>query len=188
MRPVDVLMTDDGGAHARVKVDVGQTGFFDGRQFRISFELDIGATPIWVKLVSTTDFILQDQHFSCDHGGYKFTAYRAIQGDESGTFGTEIKSWQNNFMSEAPVFENTVSFNYGGLFTPATGELPTETVRVMSNPGSGGPSGGSPNTVGGPASGERGLPAGTYYLGFTKMSDSTVNAQGVWSLIYECRE
>lgn len=90
-------------------------------------------------------------------------------------------------MSEAPVFSNTVSANYGGLFTPTSGQTPVETVRMMANAGGAAPSGGSPNTVGGPTSGERGLPAGTYYLGFTKMADSTVNAQGVWSLIYECR-
>jgi len=182
------LITDNGGPHQRLRVDPGQTGFFDGRQFRVSFELTITAAPIWVKLVSPIDFILQSQTFTCDHGGYKFTAYRASQGSESGTFNQPIDVWQNNFMSETPVFSNPITFNYGGSFTPTVGQKPTETERMLANLGGAAPSSGSPNTVGGDSAGERGLPAGTYYLGFARLPDSTVDAQGVWSLIFECRE
>ena len=185
--PPAALQTDNGGDHARIRVDVGQTGFWNGNQFRISYELTVTATPIVVKLVSPIDFILENQHFTCDHGGYVFRAYRASQGSPSGSFTTLIDIWQNNFMAQAPVYAGQVTAFTGGAFTPTVGVNAVETIRMMANTGGAAPTSGSPNTVGADGVGERGLPAGTYYLVFSRMSDVTVNAQGVWSLIYEER-
>lgn len=181
------LQTDGGGDHARIRVDVGQTGFWNGNQFRISFELDITTTPTVIKLSSPIDFILEDQHFTCDHGGYSFKAYRASQGAPSGSFTTPVDIWQNNFMAQAPVYVGQVTAFTGGAFTPTGGVKPTETVRMMANTGGFAPTSGSPNTIGAAGAGERGLIAGDYYLVFARLADTTVNAQGVWSLIFEER-
>ena len=53
------MLTDDNGEYARLRVDVGQTGFFAGREARTFYQFEIasGATQV-IKVVSATDTIL----------------------------------------------------------------------------------------------------------------------------------
>ena len=186
--PPDLLTDPDDHDQDRLKVENASTGFFDGREFRVSYEYTGTTAYTWVKLTSTVDFILKDQSFSCDQGGLRFVAYRSSQGSESGTFGTPIILRRNNFMSTAEQPTQNLTMNIGGTFTPTVGEVPTEVVRLMCNTGGNGPTAGSRNTVGGQAGGQRGLPAGSYYLGFGRLTGTTVDALGVWSWIAEQHE
>lgn len=83
----DSVLTSNSGNTARLKVAVGQTGFWEGREFRISEELSIpSATPKVFKFVSPVDFILTFQNLTSDSQGIKFEAFRDNQGTEGGTF------------------------------------------------------------------------------------------------------
>jgi hypothetical protein len=159
----------------RLRVDVGRTGFWEAREFRISFPLDIGASPTVLKFVSPVDFILQHQEFSVDAESYKFEAFR--DGTEGGTF-TEVPIYGNNIQLSAPDYTRQAETYTGGTFTPSSPAV--ETVRMRSAGSTA-----QAATVGGAVTGERGLAAGTYYLVFTRLG--TQNALGVYTLIWEER-
>lgn len=181
------LVTSPGKDTSRLRVDNGSTGFYEGREFRISVELTVVASTIWFRASSPVGFILKRQELECDQGGIRFRAYRAWQGTPGGTFDTPVTIWPNNGIPGTPAYAPQLSIASGGTFTPTAGQSAAETIRVMSNPGGGGPTAGSRNTVGGAAYGERGLPAGDFYVGFDRLSGVSVDGLGVFNLVYEER-
>ena len=158
--------------NARVKVDVGQTGFFDGRQFRLYL---IISSPIVVKFTSPVDFILQEQVLSSNDGIATFAAYRSDQGSAAGVFDGAVNTFNNNQTSTVPPYAGVITQLTGGSFTPDAGSQPLEIITVKAAT-----SNNRRQTVGGGSIAERGLSAGTYYLKFTG-SDAEYN------LIYEER-
>jgi hypothetical protein len=76
------VTSDLGSGFDRVRVDPGQTGFFEGREFRSYFEfsteagtaLAVGATRDF-KFISPVDFILQSQVIELDAGGVRIQAF-----------------------------------------------------------------------------------------------------------------
>lgn len=181
--PFDLLTDGGDGPNRRLRVDVGQTGFWGGREFRISYEFTITASPIWFKVSCPVSFILQSQNISCDQGGIRFAAYRANQGTASGTFDTPVTIWKNNGISGTPTYSNQMTINSGGEFTPTLGQMPSETIRTLSSTNAGS----SRDTISGSAHGERGLPLGDYYLKFERLDGTVVDALGVYTLIWEER-
>ncbi len=176
------LDPSDTSTNARLRVDVAQTGFFDGREFRISYPLSIATTSeVVLKFVSPIDFILQNQNLSSDSEGIIFRAYRSTQGTEGGTFGTSVDVFANNFQAKAPNYARQVTLTTGGTFTPDGGQDAVETIRVRVNGATA-----MSSTVGAVAQGERGLAAGTYYLVFSNITGSGT-ALGVYDLIWEER-
>lgn len=161
------------GLTSRLRVDVGQTGFWEGREFRFDLEIT-GATV--VKFSSPVDFILQAQTLESRDGLATFTAYAGSDGVASGTFSADgIVNLPNNAMSDTPAYTQLTSITTGGTFTPNGGAIPRESIKVKSST-----SNAQRQTVGGAAIQERGLPAGDYYLLFTG-DDATYN------LVYEER-
>lgn len=172
----------DTESKARIRVDVGQTGFWDGREFRISYPVSVATTSkVVLKVVSPVDFILQRQSLYADEEGFIFQAYRSAQGTQGGTFGTNIPIYANNSQSSAPEYTRQVTITTGGTFTPGVGETPTETVRIRVSTATS-----KSSTVGEVLQGERGLAAGTYYLVFSNITESAT-ALGVYDLIWEER-
>lgn len=169
------MVTSSRAGFRRLRVDVGQTGFWEAREFRISYPLTVSATPVVLKFESPIDFILHNQEFSVDEGGYEFTAYR--DGIEGGTF-TPISIYANNIQQSAPDYIRQTQISTGGTFTTTSNSV--ETVRMRSS-GSTSKS----STVGGSIFGERGLSAGTYYLVFERLENT--DARGVYTLIWEER-
>ena len=176
----NVLSTRRDTATSRLKVDVANTAFWEGKEFRVSYEYSISGTQV-LKFTSTRDFILQRQVVSCDAVGVILRVYRDSQGTESGTFDETIPTYGVNIMSETPSFTSGVSIVAGGTFTPNVNEPSVETIRVkVSN------STAQRSTVTGAAGDERGLPAGTYYLVLENISGSGT-ATGVYDLKWEER-
>jgi hypothetical protein len=176
------LLTGSSGDTARLRVDVSQTGFWEGREFRISVPLSIpSSTPTVLKFVAPIDFILQSQGLTCDEHGILFQAYRSTQGAEGGSFSTAIPIYANNFQSTAPVYAHQATITTGGTFTPDGGQQSVETIRLKTSGSTA-----QAVTVGGSVRGERGLAAGAYYLKFSNLTGSGT-AQGVYSLIFEER-
>ena len=178
---LDILTSANKGT-ARLRVDVSQTGFWEGREFRVSVPLSIpSATPTVIKFVAPIDFILQSQGLTCDEQGILFQAYRSTQGAEGGSFSTAIPIYSNNFQSTAPTYAHQATISTGGSFTPNVGQQSVETIRLKTSGSTA-----QAVTVGGSVRGERGLAAGTYYLKFSNLTGSGTS-QGVYSLIFEER-
>jgi hypothetical protein len=180
--PQDMFTSNTKGIR-RLQVDPGEAAYFEGRMYRISYEYDVGTTPLVIRFSCPRGFTLHFQDIVCDQGGLAFRAWRSAQGTPGGTFSTAITQWPVKGNAETPVFTNPVTIFSGGTFTPTGGQTAAETLRVLSNVSSSGPSS-NRGSVGSTAQGERGLPAGDYYLVMSRLPGVTVNALGVIDLIY----
>lgn len=169
------LLTSQDLTTARLPVDVAQTGFFEGREFRMSFEFDIasGANEV-LRFSATTDFILWEQRIEVDEGFLIYTP--TINPATAIGFTTPVPQYGKNRMSVAPVVTNTVTVTNGGAITGGT---VVETIRIKVANASG-----QQQTVGDAVSSERGLPAGDYYLMLHAEGSRT---RGVINLTYEIR-
>ena len=117
--PPKVLMTDGNGSYARLRVDVGQTGFFAGREFRVLEELSIasGATQV-LKIVSPIDSILYA--FGVELTLSQLRVELVAGGTESGTFNGAITPLKTNQMTTASSYASQVTFATGGSHTGGT--------------------------------------------------------------------
>jgi len=117
--PPKVLMTDANGQYARLRVDVGQTGFFAGREFRVLREFTIasGATQVF-KIVSPINSILYA--FSVDLTISQLRVELVAGGTESGSFATAITPFKTNQMTTASNYASQVTFATGGSHTGGT--------------------------------------------------------------------
>lgn len=147
------------GSNGRLRVDVSQTGFWEGREFR----LDVKVTaPIVIKFESPVNFILQAQTLASNNGDATFEAWAASQGAAGGTFATTTNILPNNAMSTTPEYTRQITAFSGGTFTPTGGQVARELISIKA-----GTQTSQRSTVGGSSIKERGLPAGIYYLKFT---------------------
>lgn len=117
--PPKVLMTDNNGQYARLRVDVGQTGFFAGREFRVLKELSIesGATQV-LKIVSPINSILYA--FGVELTLSQLRVELVVGGTESGTFNSVITPLKTNQMTTASNYASQVTFATGGSHTGGT--------------------------------------------------------------------
>lgn len=117
--PPKVLMTDGNGSYARLRVDVGQTGFFAGREFRVLKELSIasGATQV-LKIVSPINSILYA--FGVDLTLSQLRVELVAGGTESGAFNSVITPLKTNQMTTASSYASQVTFATGGSHTGGT--------------------------------------------------------------------
>lgn len=110
------LMTDENGDYARMRVDVGQTGFFAGREARTFYKFSIasGASQV-IKVVAPTDTIVQS--FSVETFLAEIRTELVIGGTEGGTFDTALPILKTNTMSTASDYTPQVTMNRGGTHT-----------------------------------------------------------------------
>lgn len=113
------LMTDDNGLYSRIRVDVGQTGFFAGREARTFYEFSIasGATQV-IKVVAPVDTIVQT--FAVELELAEIRMELVIGGTEGGTFNTALPIFKTNTMSTASDYTPQVTMNLGGTHTGGT--------------------------------------------------------------------
>lgn len=169
------LLTGTAIETGRLRVDPAQTGFFEGREFRVSYEFNIasGTTQV-IKFSCTSDFILWEQRIEVDEG---FLIYKPTINPATATgFVTTIPQYGKNRMSTAPTVTNTVTVTTGGTITG--GEV-VETARIKVANATG-----QQASIGGAVYSERGLPAGDYYL---TMKAEGAATKGVINLVYEIR-
>lgn len=173
-----ILLTDSEGPSQRLRVDVAQTGFFAGREFRTFYEFSIAAgASVYLKFVSPIDFQLFEQSLTVDAGSIRFAAYTG--GTEAGSFNTALPIIGKNRMASRPqpYYNAQITLHTGGS---VSGGTEVEVFRVITSGATA-----QQVTVGGAQSTERGLPAGTYYLRLQNISSGT--ATGVYSLFWEER-
>lgn len=164
--PPNPLLTDRGGASARLRVDNGSTGFFAGREFRTfhEFSLVAGGT-LSFKASTPIDVILEGLGVQVDDGWVKLEAF-ALPDSTSGTW-TALPVVGANRMSSrpAPYYSPQVTFGVGGAFTGGTR---TDVLTAKTNNNSN-----QSSTQDAAVAGERGLAPGDYYLRLTNLGSGT---------------
>lgn len=162
------LLTDRAGVNARLRVDVGQTGFFAGREFRTFKEFDAATTSTYViKIVVPINTILFEFLVQEEAGTLRVETLRA-GGDvvEGGSFGETLPVISTNTMTEKPQppYASQVVLTAGGTLTGgavADGTI-IDVSRIKAADNSN-----FAATVGAEGGAERGVAPGTFYWRFT---------------------
>jgi hypothetical protein len=183
--PADVW-TSDADKFRRLRVDVGQTGFFEAREFRLVRKVSVVAgTPLVFRFTSAVDFILFEQTLNCSEGDLEFYAWRADQGTAGGPF-TPIpvapiaKNTSSTFRPYSGVrYQSQTTISTGGTFTPTNPLTYVDYDRAKTSGATA-----QQTSVSGGDDTVRYLAAGTYYLVLTSLSGTSV---GRFSLAWEER-
>jgi len=172
------MYTSTKEGYSRIRVDSAQTSFFEGREFRSFYELNIPqGQSVTLQVVSPINFILFEQALTLDAGAVRLTAYTGAT--PAGTFGNVVPVIGKNRMPTRPLPNYTaqISITSGGS---VTGGTKVEVVRVVAASATS-----QHATVGNTISSERGLPAGTYHLVLENLSNGA--ATGVYTIWWEER-
>lgn len=95
------LLTSLKKGFRRLRVDVAQTSFFEGREFYTFYEYSIAAgTSRWFKFVLPVEAILHNLVFSQDAGSTRINAY--ANATDGGGFVTSLPVLRKNAMSTRP--------------------------------------------------------------------------------------
>lgn len=182
--PRDVWTSSSEGFR-RLRVDSGQTGLFEGREFRTFFEFNIPASQVQVfKFVSPIDFMLFEQSLTVDAGSIRLQALTGAT--EVATFNTPLPIIGKNRMAQRkqPYYTSVITVSTHAsplpLGSAVTGGTIVENARVVAANATA-----QQQTVNGGSQTERGLPAGTYYIRLHNFSAGA--ATGVYSLFWEER-
>lgn len=174
--PPAKLMTDDDGPYARMRVDVGQTGFFAGREFRTVYEYSIPTGQTYViKAVTPINVILTS--FTVDLEAASLRATLIGGGTEGGTFSTSLPILKANQMTEASAYTSQVTMSGGGTHTGGT----TFDVIYLNSGANENKSVQQSATEDYPI----GFPAGTYYIVLQNTDGAT--ATGIFKARWEER-
>ena len=184
--PPSFLLTDGGfGNSARLRVDNGQTGFFDRRMWSIAYEFSsanpIADTPLVFRAIIPTNFIIHAHSLTVDQGGVTLRTYREAQGVPGGTFNPLVPQSENG-MTEEQAYQFQALIGIGGSFVPTPGETPITPLRVRTAGATA-----QQSSVGGSVVSEKGRPAGTYYARLDRMTNVNGDCTGVYNLVVEER-
>jgi hypothetical protein len=169
----------------RVQVDTGNTGFFDGREFRYFREVEIPANQsVWTRVTADAfGIILRLQTLTVEEGAVRFRAWRdatitgvtfaAPASPTSGIF-------QNNGLPSAPARTRTTIIEEGGNHTAIVGGVVSEVIRVRAPTSTA-----QRATFAESSQSERGVPGGVFYLQLENTANSTCTV--VYSLQFEER-
>lgn len=183
---VDRMATSANPDFARLSVDVGQTGFFEGREFRWVRKLSLasGVTQ-WFKFNCPVPFILHEQLIKATSGGFELYVYRAADVTVTSPFnGAPVPSFGKNSSPEREVVDEGFyvqrsTIRGGGAVTLVNADNYADFDEVKTS--------GNANqsvSVGGSENSQRYLPAGSYYLSFVPVGGA---ATGSWRLVVEER-
>lgn len=174
------LLTDGGtGPNRRFRVDVGQTGFFAGREFRTFRELNIApSTTLVIKAVVPINVILFGLKALIEAGHLRLATVAG--GTPGGTFSETLPIFGRNNMSERPTpfYTPQVVLTAGGTHTGGT-EIDVLRLKANSNTN-------QASTVGAEGGDERGVAAATYHFRLENLS-ATDAITGVFSARWEER-
>lgn len=184
--PPSWLMTDGGfGNSARLRVDNGQTGFFDRRMWSIAHEFStanpIAATPLVFRMIIPCNFIVHAHSLTVDQGGVTLRTYREAQGTPGGTFNPYTLQTENG-MTEQEAYQFQALAGIGGTFVATAGQQPITPLRVRTSGSTA-----QQSSVGGSVVSEKGRPAGTYYAVLARMTGVNGDCTGVYNLVVEER-
>jgi len=170
--PPKVLMTDNDGDHARMRVDVSQTGFWAGRMFRTFLKTTLGAgQSATVRATVPGNIILHDTSWTTENSTLEVGLYAG--GTADGPW-APIPVFRLNNMTTAPVIANGVTLDYDGAHSGGT---LIDLIRIQA---------GNRQSNISQALSERGVSPGTYYYEMTNAGNLTATV--VFSAIWEERQ
>lgn len=167
-----IFTSDKNSGFGRVRVDVAQTSFFEGREFRTFKELNVAAGATYViKAVVPLNIILFGLEVNLDSGFLRLGTYAG--GTEGGTFSETLPIFGANNMSggndhrndyNGGIYAAQTVLTAGGTHTGGT-ELDVIRLKVagISQQAS---------SVGSGATDERGVGTNTYYFRLLNLSGS----------------
>lgn len=172
--PPKVLMTDDDGPYARVRVDVGQTGFFAGREFMAFHEYSIIAgTSIAIRAIAGVDVFLEQ--FTLDNWTGDVRLELRTGSTVISPFINDIPVIRTNQTTGVDLTYTTqVNMDNGGV---VTGGTVLDVFQLNSGNKNDAVSGGSQDPIG--------MPAGTYYIVISNIGNQT--AKGAFKARWEER-
>lgn len=159
-QPPATLLTDNGGSgpNARLRVDVAQTGFFAGREFRTFKEFSAATTSTYViKIVTPINVILFEFGLEIEAGTIRIETISGGSPVEGGSFSENLPRIPANTMTEKPQppYATQISLTAGGTLTGGT---VIDVLRAKAADNSN-----FAASVGAEAGAERGVQPGTYY-------------------------
>lgn len=175
-QPPAFLLT--GTTRQRIRVDVGEAGFFEGRQFRTFKEFSIAAGATYtIKFVVPINIILITQGVELDAGSIRIT--NSVGGTPGGTFSETLPIVPKNTMTErpTPLYVPVVVATAGGTIAGATA---LDIHRVVAATATA-----QQVTVGNQVGDDRGIAANTYHVSYENFGSGT--ATGTLFFIWEER-
>lgn len=175
------VFTDDPAnlfGESRIQVDIAQTGFFTGHEFRSYFEFSIATgTSQYLQFVAPVEFILFEQSLVLSDGQMRFSAH--IDGTPAGSFSTSLSIFGKNRMltRPKPFYVPKITIATGGTHSGGT---EVDVIKLLTSGATA-----QRTSIGGSIFQERGLPAGTYHLKFQNTGAGT--ATGIYYLFWEER-
>lgn len=172
--PADLLTSAREGTR-RLRVDVAQTGFFEGREFRTFFEYSVpSGQSVYLRATVPLNIILFSTSLTLDAGKMRMTLLAG--GTEGGTW-SPVAVFPKNNMTDRPAYAGQVQIDSGGTHS---GGVLLDVVRMLSET-----AGNRSSTVGGQVADERGVATGVYYYRLENIDGQTAN--GVFSAFWEER-
>lgn len=170
------LMTDDPDGNPRLRVDVAQTGFFAGREFRTFRRVTTaaGATRV-IKAVVPVDAILFSLQIELTDGWIDIET--RVGGTEGGSFAETLPIFNRNNMTNAPAYAVQSVLTTGGTHSGGT-VLDVLAARASVATA-------QASSVGNGIADERGIGPGTYYFVITNPGSGP--ASGVFRAWWEER-
>lgn len=141
---------------ARVKVDIAQTGFFEGREFRTFKEFAAATTGTYcIKIIVPINVILFEFFIQTEAGACR--ALTQIGATEGGSFSETLPIISTNTLSDKPqpVYASQLSLTAGGTLTGGT-TIDVSRTKVADNSN-------FAASVGAEGGAERGVGPATYY-------------------------
>lgn len=170
--PVPVITGTGADPRPRVRVDPSQTGFWEGRMFRVMHEFDIASGQSqWLRFIAPVDVIIHARPISVASGNLRFAL--STGGTAGGTW-TDKTIFPVNSMGNrpTPLYTPLVQSSYGGTVTGST----ERDIAVLET-------GDNKATSTQAAAEETGQGAGTYYAELRNTGNS--NVRGVYQVIWE---
>lgn len=180
--------SDELSGFERIKVDVAQTSFFEGREFRTFKELNIavGATQV-IKVNSPVNTVVFGFGFDLDAGWMRCALKTG--GTEGGTFNGPLPILAVNSMSAGSDHRDDFGPNQDQVYSPVitmssggthTGGVEHNVIRAKVGGNSQ-----SASSTGVAPTDETGMPAATYYICITNLGNEAVT--GVFHARWEER-
>lgn len=160
--------TDADGPYARLRVDVGQTSFWSGKQFRSFQKFDIPAlSNIAIRATVGVNIILYETNIAVEGATVEMSLY--VGGTAAGPW-TPMPVFAKNTMTGTPAHVANVALEYDGAHSGGT---MLDLIRVVAGNKSGAIAG---------ESSERGVGPGTYYYRLSNVGNqlATVVFSGFW--------
>lgn len=162
------LLSDNGGEYARMRVDVGSSGFFAGREFRTFKEFNLaGGASVVYRYSTAVPLIVNFTHGQAWSGDCRIEII-SEGGTQGGTFNVAVPSLRTNRMPTADLdYTSQVTVTTGGTLTGGTA---AEISQLYSGSGSG-----RHHEI---TSDMRpyGLPAGVFYVKVTALGGAATGA------------